>query len=533
MQRFDPISYLSYLVKYLFDKVSNRTKMKVCKATDTTTVYLEQTYPNYDEGNRLLKTIVHPDTFAFSYWDTGPLKEIDYPKHLKEQYWLTNRNFVDSLRTYDPSTSEILFRFAYQYNALTDRAIIDLKVTRPQTTPLTGSIKYAYDNLRRLKGSKSYISGIGSINYTYDPVGNRLTKGQEGGVINYTYDKRNNHMTYAGADYYVYDNNGNLTELHPAVEIDYYFDWDYENHLTRIRKLGSGRNDSLRLTYCGLGKRIRKIHGASDTLRYCYDGMYVVCEFGNTDTLTSKYVYANGLLLARYDGNGQRYYYHHDALGSTMGLTDVNKSVVKSYFYDDFGNLWGSWGSVTNHYLYTGQEHDGDISGAELYNLRARSYDPKVGRFTSEDPMLQSEKIERLSTRMPRYWYISFGKCFSPMAMNAYLYVLNNAINFFDPTGLIGISNQECPLSSPDLNERVFPYPILPPEYPSIVCISYLSPREDFSSWWDCFTYYASEYKEYPKGRGPIWRYINPPHCPFYRIAWLIECIRNWRNLRM
>ncbi|MEO0185426.1 MAG: RHS repeat-associated core domain-containing protein [candidate division WOR-3 bacterium] len=67
-----------------------------------------------------------------------------------------------------------------------------------------------------------------------------------------------------------------------------------------------------------------------------------------------------------------------------MGLTDVNKSVVKSYFYDDFGNLWGSWGNVSNRYLYTGQEYDSDISGSELYNLRARYYDPKVGRFTSE-----------------------------------------------------------------------------------------------------------------------------------------------------
>jgi hypothetical protein len=43
-----------------------------------------------------------------------------------------------------------------------------------------------------------------------------------------------------------------------------------------------------------------------------------------------------------------KYYYHHDALGSTMGLTDTNKTVVQSYLYDDFGNLWGGWGLENN-----------------------------------------------------------------------------------------------------------------------------------------------------------------------------------------
>jgi len=392
---FELNCYDSKMVKYLFDKVSNRKKLKVCKATDTTNVYLEQNYPSYDEANRLLKTIVSFDTFAFTYWDTGPLREIDYPRHLKEQYWLTRRNFVDSMRTYDPATAAVLFKFAYEYNDLTDRKSVDIKITRPGLMPITGTIKYGYDNLRRLIDSKSYISGIPSISYTYDPVGNRLTKSQEETVINYTYDKRNNHMTYAGADQYVYDSNGNLTEKHPVVEMDWYFDWDYENRLTKVRKLGSGKNDSLRLAYCGLGKRIRKIHGAADTLSYCYDGMFVVCEFGNNDGLMSSYVYGNGLLLARYDASGSKYYYHHDALGSTMGLTDVNKSVVQSYFYDDFGNLLGSWGSISNRYLYTGQEYDSDVSGAEMYNLRAREYDPKVGRFISEDRIPQKFWLEK------------------------------------------------------------------------------------------------------------------------------------------
>ncbi len=435
---FELNAYNSKMVKYLYDKVSNRTKMKVCKASDTTTVYLEQTYPSYDEANRLLKTIVSPDTFDFTYWDTGPIKEIEYPNDLKEQYWLTNRNFIDSMRTYDsegliPTT---LFKFAYRYNNLMDRSSVGLKISRPMMSPLTGEIKYAYDDLRRLTDSKSYISGIENIAYGYDPVGNRLKKRVGGQTTKYTFDKRNNHLTYEGADYYAYDENGNLISITPAVEINYRFDWDYENRLIRIRKTGSGPNDSLRFTYCGLGKRIQKIHGSSDTTRYTYDGMYAVCEFGNSESLLSTYVYANGLLLARYDSSGARYYYHHDALGSTMGLTDTNKTVVKSYLYDDFGNLWDSWGNVDNHYLYTGQEYDDEISGAELYNLRARYYSPGIGRFISEDPFLGAQHSCYMSRCFTSLTYLQQVRLFEPMELNVYLYCGNNPTNNRDITGL-------------------------------------------------------------------------------------------------
>ncbi|MGB3478836.1 MAG: RHS repeat-associated core domain-containing protein [bacterium] len=105
-----------------------------------------------------------------------------------------------------------------------------------------------------------------------------------------------------------------------------------------------------------------------------------------------------------------------------MGLTDASKTVVHSYFYDDFGNLLGEWGNVDNRYLYTGQEYDGAISG--LYNLRARYYDSGVGRFVSEDPLQRTQKQV-----IP----------LNPHELNVYLYVLNNPVNWVDPLGLKGI----------------------------------------------------------------------------------------------
>ncbi len=75
--------------------------------------------------------------------------------------------------------------------------------------------------------------------------------------------------------------------------------------------------------------------------------MYAVCEFGGHVDLQAKYVYANGMLLARYDASPtDTHYYHHDGLGSVMGMTNESGNVEQSYFYDDFGNSLGSWGNV-------------------------------------------------------------------------------------------------------------------------------------------------------------------------------------------
>ncbi|MCK4234154.1 hypothetical protein KAX75_06975 [candidate division WOR-3 bacterium] len=86
--------------------------------------------------------------------------------------------------------------------------------------------------------------------------------------------------------------------------------------------------------------------------------MYAVCEFGGHLDLTSKYIYANGLLLARYDSSpADTHYYHHDGLGSIIGMTNgtMISKVERTYFYDEFGNnlvdLWGQAG-IWNIDLY-------------------------------------------------------------------------------------------------------------------------------------------------------------------------------------
>jgi RHS repeat-associated protein len=110
----------------------------------------------------------------------------------------------------------------------------------------------------------------------------------------------------------------------------------------------------------------------------------------------------------------ERYYYVHDGLGSVRQLLDSTGQIETNYAYDPFGMpLVG--GDVYNPYQFTGEAWDGEV---ELLYLRARYYQPEVGRFVTLD-------------RAP-------GHPQTPSTLNRYVYVGNNPANRIDPRGLQG-----------------------------------------------------------------------------------------------
>jgi RHS repeat-associated protein len=99
-------------------------------------------------------------------------------------------------------------------------------------------------------------------------------------------------------------------------------------------------------------------------------------------------------------------YYLTDHLGSIAQVTNSSGAVTLTREYDLWGNLL--LGSATSGYAYTGREWDAE---AGIYYYRARYYDPKIGRFISEDT-------------------IGFEG-----GRNFFRYVHNSPIKFKDPTG--------------------------------------------------------------------------------------------------
>jgi len=70
-----------------------------------------------------------------------------------------------------------------------------------------------------------------------------------------------------------------------------------------------------------------------------------------------------------------------DRLGSTLAVVGSSGTAVKSYTYDAFGAVTASTGSQATEFQFAGEQTD--PSG--LQYLRARYYDPAIGRFLSRD----------------------------------------------------------------------------------------------------------------------------------------------------
>jgi RHS repeat-associated protein len=84
---------------------------------------------------------------------------------------------------------------------------------------------------------------------------------------------------------------------------------------------------------------------------------------------------------------GQASQYHFDALGSTRVLTDDTQAVSDTFAYDAWGNAVSSNGPDASPFKWVGNvgyHHDGSLSHCYI---RARFYNARAGRWTSNDPI--------------------------------------------------------------------------------------------------------------------------------------------------
>ncbi|PRX24058.1 RHS repeat-associated protein [Orenia metallireducens] len=105
--------------------------------------------------------------------------------------------------------------------------------------------------------------------------------------------------------------------------------------------------------------------------------------------------------------SGITYYYHLNGHGDVIALSDELGNIVAQYDYDAWGNILSQSGSMAteNPYGYAGYYYDEETG---LYYLRARYYDPEIGRFIRRDTV---QKI------------------------NQYAYAENNPVMLIDPSG--------------------------------------------------------------------------------------------------
>ena len=417
-------------VSFAYDAVGNRTAM-----TDAIGAWGYA----YDALNRAT-SVTDPAgrTVSYAYDAAGRLRKLTYPAGQEASYaydaggrlasvtdWAANAtsygyddagratsvtrpNGVVTTAVYDAVdrlTAQVDARGASTLQSLS--YVLDPSGRRLSMTDASGTTTYTYDAAYRLTGV-AYPGGR-SATYSYDAGGNRTRLvDSAAGTTDYTYDAVDQLLT-AGAATFTYDANGSRVSR-TAGGMTTTYSYDFESRLTGV----ASPTSTATYAYSGDGLRTAKtVDGV--TTSYVWDASPLLPETltATTAGTTTRYLYG-GALLAQQDAGGFSYL-HRDGLGSTRLVSDASGAAGAAVAYDAFGAITG--GGQPSSFLYTGQQLDPE-SG--LYYLRARTYDPAVGRFLQRDAVV--------------------GAANDTQSLNRYAYCENDPVNVVDPSGRFGWS---------------------------------------------------------------------------------------------
>ncbi len=259
-----------------------------------------------------------------------------------------------------------------------------------------------YDALGRLVRTSG---PEGQTTYAYDPAGSRMACGD----VRYEYDSEGR-LIRAGDVTYAYDTFGNLVSRKDGRSTVSY-QYDDQGRLAEVR----GGRKTVRYHYDGEGYRVaREIDGS--VTRYVHDRSsslpQVIVDYDGRGRLQQRYLLGTSR-VGQTGSDGRELYFLEDHLGSTRAVADGEGRVVARYDYSPFGAPRLREGSDVTRFLFTGEEWDPD---SRLLYLRARYYDPEVGRFLTPDP--------------------ADGRPDNPQSYNLYAYAVNDPVNRGDPTGM-------------------------------------------------------------------------------------------------
>lgn len=245
--------------------------------------------------------------------------------------------------------------------------------------------------------------------YQYDANGNRDVV-IESGTASAGFDA-DDRITHQGSVTYTHDDNGSrLTRVDGAGTSTYTYDL-----FSRLHAVTMPGPVSVEYAIDALGRRVAKSKNSTLERSWIYlDGLRIGAETDHTQSpvVTSRFVYGSRPHVPDYmEKGGDTYRLVTDQLGSVRLVVDVaTGNVAQRIDYDAWGNptlVTGTWD--VQPFGFAGGLYDPDTG---LYRFGARDYDPEVGRWTSKDPIMFSGGI------------------------NVYEYAASDPINLIDPTGL-------------------------------------------------------------------------------------------------
>ncbi|CRG52611.1 Rhs family protein [Yersinia wautersii] len=241
--------------------------------------------------------------------------------------------------------------------------------------------------------------------FTMDAADNLLNSHSNG-------QYRDNRLTQREGFFCEYDAWGNMTEKRQGNE-QHYFAYDGEHRLIAAQGVGHQGRYKAHYHYDGLGRRIKKAvetrasaqqEPVMETTDFIWQGLRLLQERHQGECQT--YLYDplspyTPLALARHYADTAEaartatlYYYHTELNGAPLDVTNEAGQTVWSGEYKSWGAvkrqtlafLMGAKGNgrIRQPLRYAGQYHDEETG---LHYNTFRYYDPKIGRFTTQDPI--------------------------------------------------------------------------------------------------------------------------------------------------
>lgn len=323
------------------------------------------------------------------YEPFGPVSGFTYGNGIVESrsfdldYRLTNLNAIGNAPVQ---------KLGYGYDAANNVLSITDGVTSGN------SQKFGYDALNRLTGASG---SYGSLGYSYDANGNRLTENPASSMVPAT---------------------DGLGSVSAAIY----------NQAGRLATVNAGTQQLTQYTYDAFGHRSMKVGTLTPLTIYQYDQSGDLLEETSTTTGTqTDYIYLDGRPVAEISG-GKVYFLHDDRLGTPQVATNLSQSAVWVGDYLPFGELSSSSQTALlgQDLRLPGQENDAETG---LYHNGFRDYVPTWGRY------LQSDLIGLIG------------------GLNTYAYVGNGPVSRTDPVGFADFCKEVnapeaipgCSLSSP------------------------------------------------------------------------------------
>ena len=372
------------VLQYGYDKNGNIISQKDISGKET--IY------TFDDIGRIQTVTDDGEKAAQYYYNSdNTLQKISYGNGITTEYGYDKDQSVISIMT-AKKDGTLITQNSYTY---------DENGNQIQKTEKGVKTTYDYDCLNQIK-KVIYDEKI-TEQFEYDAAGNRIKRTLEGREEKYYYNNKNQLLQIENKNdtiLYKYDNQGNtLEQKSNNGTITYQYDI-----YNRTRQVVTENGDIIKNKYDPLGFRYQKeVNG--DTNRYIFDGWSIVAETNKEGELKSREV--RGYSLVKKEKEETTYYYHQNEHGDVTHLTNVDEEIENSYLYDVFGNVREQQENVENVFKYAGEQQDPET---EQYYLRARFYNPVVGRFTQED-------------------------VYRGNGLNLYVYVINNPLLWIDPSG--------------------------------------------------------------------------------------------------